>query len=136
MRNESIVSVDHNNFGPLTASDVPVLLEFSAVWCAPCRAIKPHLEALAAQHAGRIQIGKVDVDDDPALAARFEVRSLPTLLMFRHGQVVGQLVGAVPRARIADLVERALQPVEAAPKPAATFAESAGTTRPAAATST
>jgi thioredoxin 1 len=89
---------------------VPVLLEFTAVWCPPCRVIAPHVEALADRYAGRVVVGKADMDDNRELAARFGVRSIPTLLMLAGGQVVGQIVGAVPRARIEGLVERALSP--------------------------
>lgn len=109
MSTHPIIEVNHANFQETTASSpVPVLLDFGAVWCPPCRVIEPHLAALAVKYAGQITVGKVDVDGEAELAARFDVRNLPTLLMFAGGEVVGQLVGAAPRARIEALVERAL----------------------------
>jgi thioredoxin 1 len=95
------------------ASAVPVLVDFAAVWCAPCRTIAPHLTALAAQYAGRVKVVQCDADENQATAARYDVRALPTLLLFSRGQVVGQIVGAVPRARIESLIERALTSVAA-----------------------
>jgi thioredoxin 1 len=100
--------VDDNNLAATLASKAPVLLEFGAVWCPPCRTIEPHVKAVADKYGDRLVVGKLDADGNPDASARFDVRSLPTLLMFKDGQVVGQIVGAVPRARIEALVERAL----------------------------
>lgn len=81
-------------------SDKLTVVDFWATWCGPCRAISPILEQLADEHAGALKVAKVDVDENKATAARFNIRSMPTLLFFRGGQVVGQIVGAVPRSRI------------------------------------
>lgn len=108
MSKSPMIEVNQTNFARISASTVPVLLDFTAVWCAPCRAIAPHLEAIAVKYAGRLTVGKVDVDGEPELAARFDVRSMPTLLLLQGGQVIGQIVGAVPRARIEALVDRAV----------------------------
>jgi thioredoxin 1 len=109
MEHSSLVEVHDGNFGEVVeASPLPVLLEFTAVWCAPCRTIAPAVEAIAGQYAGRVVVGKADLDGNAALAERFGVRSIPTLLMLERGEVVGQIVGAVPRARIERLVEGAL----------------------------
>jgi thioredoxin 1 len=105
---QSIEVNDHNLAETTLTSPLPVLVDFAAVWCAPCRAIAAHVDAIAAKYAGRVRIGKCDVDGNPDIAARFDIRSVPTLLMFKDGAVVGQIVGAVPRARIEALVERAL----------------------------
>lgn len=111
MRDPNVLDVDENNFEATTLrSPVPVLLDFTAVWCPPCRTIAPHVAALAQHYGDRVRVGKVDADSNPELAARYGVRGLPTLLMFRDGQVVGQLVGAVPRARMDELVEKSLRP--------------------------
>ena len=104
-----VVEIDDDNFTDLVAtSDVPVLVDFTAAWCAPCRTIAPHVEAVATKYGERIRVGKCDVDDNHELVARFDVRSMPTLLMFKGGKVTGQIVGAVPRARIEALVDASL----------------------------
>jgi thioredoxin 1 len=109
MSSEHVIEINDRNFAETTlGSHLPVLVDFTAVWCAPCRTIAPHVEAIAEKYAGRIRVGKVDVDGEPELAARVGVRSMPTLLIWKAGQVVGQIVGAVPRAKIEALVESAL----------------------------
>jgi len=99
---------DANFQTEVAKSALPVLVDFWAVWCGPCRAIAPHVEALAEAYAGKIRVGKCDIDHNPMVPTQFEIRAVPTLLLFKNGQVVGQLVGAVPRARIEDLITKAL----------------------------
>lgn len=82
------------------------MVDFTADWCPPCRRLAPHIDTLARDLAGRLRIAKVDVDDHPELAARFNVMSLPTLLFFRDGQLVDRLVGGLPPV---DLRARALE---------------------------
>jgi thioredoxin 1 len=103
-----IIEFNDNNADATLTSSVPVLVDFTAVWCPPCRVIAPHVEAIAAKYDGRLLVGKCDTDGNPELTARFDVRSMPTLLLFKDGQVVGQIVGAVPRARIEAMVDKAL----------------------------
>jgi thioredoxin 1 len=86
----------------------PVLIDFTAAWCAPCRAIAPSVDAVAEAYVGRLRVGKLDVDASPQIAERYGVRSMPTLLLFKGGQVIGQLVGAVPKRKIEELVEKGL----------------------------
>jgi thioredoxin len=78
----------------------PMIVDFWAEWCGPCKAIAPALDELAQEYAGRVTIAKVNVDEHPGLAARFQVRSIPTLLFFKGGQVIDQVIGAVPKAQI------------------------------------
>jgi thioredoxin 1 len=109
---EHVIEITGPNFqDTVLGSPIPVLVDFTAVWCPPCRAIAPHVEALARAYAGRVRVGKCDVDGEQELTARLDVRGMPTLLMWRDGQVVGQIVGAVPRAKIEALIEAALAPV-------------------------
>lgn len=89
-------------------SEVPVLVDFWAPWCGPCKMIAPALDQLAGEYAGKAKIVKVDVDQNPATAMKFHVRSIPMLLVFKDGQIHGQQVGAVGKAQLAQLIDKAL----------------------------
>ena len=82
-------------------SNVPVLVDFWAVWCGPCKMIGPHIDELATQYAGKAKVLKCNVDDETEIASKYGVMSIPTLLFFKGGKVVDQIVGAVPKATIA-----------------------------------
>ena len=81
-------------------SDIPVLVDFYADWCGPCKMMSPVLDQLSAELAGKIKIGKVNVDDDPELAGQFKVMSIPNFVLIKNGQVVDQVIGAVPKAQM------------------------------------
>ncbi len=109
MASANLIELNDDNFqAQVLQSDKPVLVDFWAVWCAPCRAIAPHVEALADKYVDQVRVGKFDIDANPGIAGQFDIRSIPTLLIFKGGQVVGQLVGAVPRPKIEAMVEKAL----------------------------
>lgn len=106
MNDKIVVLNDQNWDQEVLQSKDPVLVDFWAEWCAPCRMIAPLVDALAEEYAGKVKVGKLDVDASPEVAGRYDIRSIPTLLVFRGGQVAEQRVGALPKAELARLVER------------------------------
>jgi thioredoxin 2 len=103
-----LVEADAETFDAETSASVPVVVDFWAAWCGPCRMISPVLEDLAGRHAGRLKVVKVDVDANPALAARFGAQSIPLLVVIRDGREVDRIVGALPRAALEQRLEPTL----------------------------
>lgn len=89
-------------------SDRPALVDFHAGWCPPCKALGPTIDALASEYEGRAVVAKVDVDESPALAQRYGVQSIPTLLVLKGGEVIAKRVGLAPKADLVELLERAI----------------------------
>ncbi len=109
MASDKIMNVTDASFeNDVLKSTQPVLIDFWAVWCGPCRAIAPVVDQLAGEYAGKIKVAKVNIDENPKVPTQYDVRSIPTLLMFKDGKVVGQIVGAVPKPKIEELVKKAL----------------------------
>ena len=95
-----VVDADSDTFVAETTASVPVVVDFWAAWCGPCRMISPVLEDLAKRHAGHLKVVKVDVDANPGLATRFGAQSIPLLVVIRDGKEVDRVVGALPRAAL------------------------------------
>tara|TARA_A100000164_G_scaffold185433_1_gene164645 strand:- start:334 stop:657 length:324 start_codon:yes stop_codon:yes gene_type:complete len=102
------VEITDSNFEKIINSDKPVLVDFWAEWCGPCKMIGPLVEELANEFEGKAIIGKVDVDTNPEVSAKFGIRSIPTLLVFKGGEIVDKQVGAVPKSVLSKKIEAQL----------------------------
>ncbi|MFZ1322717.1 MAG: thioredoxin [Ignavibacteria bacterium] len=99
----SLIEFTDDNFDDeVLKSEIPVMVDFWAVWCGPCKIIAPLVEELATEFAGKFKIGKLDVDNNQNVSMKYGIRSIPTLLIFKNGEMVDQLVGALPKAKIAE----------------------------------
>ena len=103
----AVQEVSDTNFeNEVINSDVPVLIDFWAPWCGPCRAIGPVVEELAKDYAGKLKVVKMNVDDNPLTPGRYGVRSIPNLMIFKNGQVKEQIVGAVPKGHFVQAISK------------------------------
>nr|WP_320048639.1 thioredoxin TrxA [uncultured Desulfuromonas sp.] len=109
MANDNVVQFTDDNFeSEVLKADQPVLVDFWATWCAPCKAISPVIDELADQFSGKVKIGKVNVDENPNTPGQYGVRGIPTLVLFKNGEVVDQLVGAIPKNQLEEFINKAL----------------------------
>ncbi len=104
-----IIQVGDDNFeAEVIRSNLPVLIDFWAPWCGPCKSIAPVIEELAREYEGKLKVAKLNVDENPVTPSRYGVRGIPNLLILRGGTVKEQLVGAVPKARLVNAIEKVL----------------------------
>ena len=109
MAHEKIIKISDSNFEEeVIKSNIPVLVDFWAEWCAPCKMVEPTLESIADEYNGRIKVGRLNVDENPESASKYRITSIPSLLFFKDNKVVDMLVGAVPKEYIKDVIDRIL----------------------------
>ena len=108
MANENVIHIGSEEaFDKLITGDVPVLVDFWATWCGPCRMIAPILQEIADQYGDKVIVAKVDVDEQGELAQRFRIMNIPTLMLFKQGQLVDKAIGARPKAALEQMLEKA-----------------------------
>ena len=109
MANENVIHIGSEEaFDQLIAGDTPVLVDFWATWCGPCRMIAPIVEEIANEYAGKVLVAKVDVDEMGELAQRYRIMNIPTLMLFKQGQLVDKAIGARPKAALEQMLNKAL----------------------------
>jgi thioredoxin 1 len=105
----NLLHVNDKNFAEeVLNAQLPVLVDFWATWCGPCRSISPIIDDLAKEFTGKIKVTKLNVDENPATPSQYGVRGIPTLILFKGGKIFDQIVGAVPKARLIAMIEKAL----------------------------
>ena len=104
-----ITFTDGNFEEEVLNSSIPVLVDFWAEWCAPCKMIAPTVEEIAHEYDGKLKVGKVDVDSNPKVSSKYQIRSIPSLVFFKNGRVTDQIVGAVPKVQITSKVDTIIE---------------------------
>ncbi len=109
MPSETIVEVVDSEFDQqVMESSIPVLIDFWAPWCGPCRALAPVVEEISKDYEGKVKVGKINVDENPEVTMKFSIRSIPTLIVFKNGEVKQQIIGAVPKSEIEKALDESL----------------------------
>ena len=104
---ENVISVTDDGFEQeVLQSEIPTLVDFWAEWCGPCRALAPVVEEVASQYEGKVQVAKMNIDEHPGTPSKYAVRAIPTLILFKGGEVVEQMVGLVTKPKIAEAIDK------------------------------
>ena len=109
MASESVTEIEDSVFdAEVLESEIPVLVDFWAPWCGPCRALSPVIEEISETYKGRVKVSKINVDENPKTTMKFRIRSIPTLIAFKDGEVAEQIVGAVAKSEIEKILDKAI----------------------------
>jgi thioredoxin 1 len=109
MAEDVLFHATDGNFEPeILKSEIPAVVDFWAPWCGPCQVIAPVIEELAKEYAGKVKVAKMNVDENPATPSRYGIRGIPTVILFKEGQVLDQIVGAVSKSRVEEMIKKAL----------------------------
>lgn len=108
MASDKVQQVSDTDFDSIISSATPTLVDFWAPWCGPCKAIGPVVEDLAEEFDGKVNIAKMNVDDNPATPGKYGIRAIPTLILYKNGEVVDQITGAVGKSQLVDLINKAI----------------------------
>jgi thioredoxin 1 len=105
----NVIEIDESNFeNEVKKSEIPVMLDFWATWCGPCKMIAPHVEEASSLYSGKLKVGKVDVDNNQKIASQYSIMSIPVVMFFKNGAVVDQVIGAMPKKALFDRIEKVL----------------------------
>ena len=104
-----IIEIDENNFeSEVKNSDLPVMIDFWATWCGPCKMIAPHVEEASSLYSGKLKVGKIDVTNNQQIASQYSIMSIPAVMFFKNGKVVDQIIGAMPKKTLFERIDKIL----------------------------
>jgi thioredoxin 1 len=110
MERENLLHLSDEKFDEeVLQSDLPVLVDFWAPWCGPCLSIAPSVEELAKEYSGKIKVGKMNVDENPQIPSTYGIRGIPTLILFKGGKAINQVVGAVPKSQLKAMIDKSIK---------------------------